>query len=203
MQISCLRSYFTIPSLKFPPSPCHCLVSFNIPALWWLRKYFQQNSFHIATQPMINFAFPRNFNKSRILVRYCFIYHYHFDSFFIITSRRKKIKRSTSSKSLIWMPRYTIRHWKEKSELKRFLYRKQLFPFHLHPNDRFSSTNTLSKRSNLYQHLPFRRKAEEKLFFSRAIIKSENFAFLTRGNSAVKRWQVSSDFRFHFPWNWR
>lgn len=74
-----------------------------------------------------------------------FLYHFHLLK-----------KCDQLSKLLTWMPRYTIRHWKEKSRHRRFLYREPFPSTPSHLGD-FSS-NTAA--TNLYQHLPFHSKAD-------------------------------------------
>lgn len=83
------------------------------------------------------------------------IYHYHLYFFFLYHFHFLK-KCDQLSKLLTWMPRYTIRHWKEKSRHRRFLYREPFPSTPSHLGD-FSS-NTAA--TNLYQHLTFHSKAD-------------------------------------------
>lgn len=95
---------------------------------------------------------------------------------------------------LTWMPRYLIRHWKEKSRHLWFLYH-QFFHLHHLTAENYLLQPIRSHFTNIYEHLTFCFKGKKKIL--RAIIKSENFRifFPNEKFSAVK-WHILSWFKF-------
>lgn len=150
IQMSCLRSYFTVPTLNFR--------LFSVIASPRLTFQFFDGYVNIFNKflPHFNstdeqFGFPRNFIKWRILVRYRFIYHYHFDFFLLSLSAVEKLNDQLLQ-SLTWMPRYPIRHWKEKSRLKRFLYHELFFSIYTISKWSFSR-RTRSQKDRTYTNI--------------------------------------------------
>lgn len=91
------------------------------------------------------------------------------------------------------MPRYLIRHWKEKSRHLWFLYH-QFFHLHHLTAENYLLQPIRSQFANVYEHLTFCFKRKKKIL--RAIIKSENFRifFPNEKFSAVK-WHILSWFK--------
>lgn len=154
-------------SLKFLPSPCHCFVSFNIPALWWLRKYifdkipftFQLNRWLILLfqEILTKVEFWCDIVSFTITILTSFIYH-----FSAIEKLNDKLLQS------FWFECRDIRSDTEKKSLiRKDFYTANSFSFPFTPSAIVFLRQTRSQKDRTYTNIYHCGEKQRKNIFFR------------------------------------
>lgn len=147
-------------NIKILPVPCHCLVSRLIFQFFecYVNIFNKFLSHFNSTDDQ--FCFSKKFYLVKNFGAILFHLPLPFWLLFFITFCNWKIKRSASSNSDL-NAAISDQTLKGKVSSKK-IFIPRTFLFHLHHLKMiFFPTNTLSERSNLYQHLTFQRTAEK------------------------------------------